>query len=1016
MKMECGLKTLLLSLSLILTTTVNAKTLKVDTLRPSVTNGNLTLEKDGSGELVLGDFNGVLKASTGVVGAGNVDLNSEVSGVLPVANGGTNSSTILNNDKVIISSGGSLVEDTNISTTELGYLDGSIENIQTSLNSKQPAITGVGGDLYYYNSGLSNLGIGTNGQLLRVSALGFPEWADAPISTTLTTKGQLQGFSTVNANVGPCTDDQILLFDTAEATGWKCSPLPSTSPTTTEGDIIVRGATEDVRLPIGTADQILISNGTTLVYGDLPISLPNQTGETGNYLYTNGTDASWENINNDTRNLKNNLLECGTFNNCNYEGVVTNGAGTDGTSVTTRTTEVPAFGASKLNLNQSVAGTLDYTVTKTANFENQQMITYCEIKTSNTGVTFNSMKDGVVQSRLNVSSDNKWKYYELPFVGGATSQGYKIDHVTSAEIPDIDVANCYLGKANPNIIREIGSAHFVGSQVTESASCVWSTNSAIYAPFPVDSDCTYINHGGLTEPLTKIPATVITNARTDGYYRVELSSMFRNSTTASNDCNYTLSSTSLNDGQQTMPVSGSENRRAYNLKGDFRFGTSGDKTIQVLGMSGDGSACEIYSDNSSRRSIFTASFYPDDTSTIVTQSTELTAKTANEFSASINDAGSAVDNLNYDGWVSCTDGGAGIQSCTYGSIGITQKMACVATVDRNGGSDFYATIDNSTVSGFTIKTYNQAGTLGSRSTSVHCSKQGADVNKSQTIVGKFENINSSELLNISATGNDGTGVVNTTNINFIETKDNKNAWNIDTFTVPVGYNGKYTISGLVALTTVAARVIDVYKGGVFYKRCGDVISHDSHSFSCDLDLVENDVITLRQNTTANLQNTESLHFLSIKQTAFAMDIVHNLSNQKTKCQTKILSAAVTANGVMSDLTFNNLTIGKLYRYNSKIQIYENPSPVSGFKEVYIDAKNGSTLIDRIIERTDANNIDYYRVTVKADKYFRATNTTLTTETASMNRTAIVGAVGLGTTYTYVELCELPDTYVETTEF
>ena len=61
-----------------------------------------------------------------------VSLTADVSGVLPVANGGTNSSTALNNDFVMISSSGAVAESAAISTTELGYLDGQDQSVATT--------------------------------------------------------------------------------------------------------------------------------------------------------------------------------------------------------------------------------------------------------------------------------------------------------------------------------------------------------------------------------------------------------------------------------------------------------------------------------------------------------------------------------------------------------------------------------------------------------------------------------------------------------------------------------------------------------------------------------------------------------------------------------------------------------------------------------------------------------------------------------------------------------------------
>lgn len=99
---------------------------------------------------------GPLKAASGVVSASAVNLTSEVTGVLPVANGGTNSNAALNNNRVMQSSGGAVVEaaaitasralisDSNgipthatTTSTEIGYVNGVTSSIQTQLDGKQ---------------------------------------------------------------------------------------------------------------------------------------------------------------------------------------------------------------------------------------------------------------------------------------------------------------------------------------------------------------------------------------------------------------------------------------------------------------------------------------------------------------------------------------------------------------------------------------------------------------------------------------------------------------------------------------------------------------------------------------------------------------------------------------------------------------------------------------------------------------------------------------------------------------
>jgi hypothetical protein len=105
----------------------------------------------------------------GVGGGGPVDLTSDVTGVLPVANGGTNSSTALNNNRIIISSGSAIVESaaitasralqsnssgipvaSSVTATQLGYVSGVTSAIQTQLNGKQATgnyVTALTGDV-----------------------------------------------------------------------------------------------------------------------------------------------------------------------------------------------------------------------------------------------------------------------------------------------------------------------------------------------------------------------------------------------------------------------------------------------------------------------------------------------------------------------------------------------------------------------------------------------------------------------------------------------------------------------------------------------------------------------------------------------------------------------------------------------------------------------------------------------------------------------------------------------------
>lgn len=59
---------------------------------------------------------------------------TKITGVLPVDKGGTGSNATLNNDRVMISSGGKIVE-SSVTSTELGHLAGVTSGIQEQLNA-----------------------------------------------------------------------------------------------------------------------------------------------------------------------------------------------------------------------------------------------------------------------------------------------------------------------------------------------------------------------------------------------------------------------------------------------------------------------------------------------------------------------------------------------------------------------------------------------------------------------------------------------------------------------------------------------------------------------------------------------------------------------------------------------------------------------------------------------------------------------------------------------------------------
>lgn len=135
-----------------------------DVIGPASSDDNGLVLFDGiSGKIIKeASGTGFVKVTSGVMGvpSATVSLTSEVAGILPVANGGTNSNTALNNNRVMRSTGGAVTEASAITAaralisdangipthsattaTELGYVNGVTSSIQAQLDAKEPDIT-----------------------------------------------------------------------------------------------------------------------------------------------------------------------------------------------------------------------------------------------------------------------------------------------------------------------------------------------------------------------------------------------------------------------------------------------------------------------------------------------------------------------------------------------------------------------------------------------------------------------------------------------------------------------------------------------------------------------------------------------------------------------------------------------------------------------------------------------------------------------------------------------------------
>ena len=361
------------------------------------------------------------------------------------------------------------------------------------------------------------------------------------------------------------------------------------------------------------------------------------------------------------------------------------------------------------------------------------------------------------------------------------------------------------------------------------------------------------------------------------------------------------------------------------------------------------------------------------------QDIQLTAATVNEFSAHIdNQPVPVVVSSNYDFIDTTSRPATGRMIMNFVSGVFTEPPVCVAN-SRPGGSFQYANINSVTASQVTVDVWrSDSSILINEDIQLVCSKQGADVNKSQVIAGTFENIDSTDLCQVIASQNDGEVIGNQSEDIPWKTieKDNCGNWS------NAGNTGSNTSDayipkrdGMILVTgntvdSATTRFIVVFKDGV---NTGFMCSNRANGdnvllMSCMIDAVAGSVYTFRSNGGTTLL-TSNLHRITITELPDYEAIVKNLyADNVTECETKYLQAdvsSVTAN--LTDLAFDNfLTIGKKYSVHANFRnnasgqniIYnaltDSPSVRVGRKFAGDSGDSSSTLINSCFVATDVN--------------------------------------------------------------
>lgn len=177
-------------------------------------------------------------------------------------------------------------------------------------------------------------------------------------------------------------------------------------------------------------------------------------------------------------------------------------------------------------------------------------------------------------------------------------------------------------------------------------------------------------------------------------------------------------------------------------------------------------------------------------------------------------------------------------------------------------------------------------------------------------------------------------------------------------------------------------------------------------------------LTLPSDTKANLdlltRKEATLVYATDDDTVYADDgsTLNAISAPaNNKFQTKLLTADVTSDGTISDLTFSGLTIGKFYRFMLQADLRCDQS--ANDNEVQIQVVHNSVTIGKALHRNDAVNLDSL-VTSSTTGIFEAAAATLTFNAVSASATSTInGANNRNETYAQIE--ELND-IEETTDF
>lgn len=294
------------------------------------------LQSTGAGAPTWTSGTGIGKFSSGVLSvASGISLGSEVTGILPLANGGTNNANVASLGSVAygtasgisfttVGSSGQFLKSIGAATPTWNAVSVSsdIVGILPLANggTNNANVASNGSVAYSTASGISLTTVGSSGQVLKSNGANVPTWAAVSMSSDVTGVLPLANGGTNNANVASLgsvavstasgislssigSSGQVLKSNGANTPTWAAVSMSSdvtgvlslANGGTNNANIANAGAipystASVISLgPVGATGQVLQSNGTGIYSWSTP-TYPSASGTTGQILRSDGTN------------------------------------------------------------------------------------------------------------------------------------------------------------------------------------------------------------------------------------------------------------------------------------------------------------------------------------------------------------------------------------------------------------------------------------------------------------------------------------------------------------------------------------------------------------------------------------------------------------------------------------------------------------------------------------------------------------------------------------------------------